>query len=83
MNQLGDPPVWDTEKLPPSLTPREREVLSWLAHGKTDREVASLIGVSEKTIHHYAENIRIKLQVRNRTHAVTRALQLKLIRLDG
>lgn len=68
--------------LHPKLTPREREILTWLAHGKTDREVAELIGLSESTIHHYVERILNKLQARNRTHAVARALQLKLIQFE-
>jgi LuxR family quorum-sensing transcriptional regulator LasR len=82
MNELGYTDLQDTEELPlhPNLTPRESEILTWLAHGKTDREIANLVGLSEKTIHHHVE--RIKLQARNRTHAVARALQLKLIRLE-
>jgi DNA-binding NarL/FixJ family response regulator len=84
MNQLVYADVQDTEELSlrPKLTPRESEILTWLAHGKTDREVASMVGLSEKTIHHHVERILNKLQARNRTHAVAIALQLKLIRFE-
>jgi DNA-binding NarL/FixJ family response regulator len=83
MNELGYTDVHDRKEFPlhPKLTPRESEILTWLAHGKTDREIANLLGLSEKTIHHHVERILDKLQARNRTHAVARALQLKLIRL--
>lgn len=59
------------------LTPREKEVLHWLAHGKTDAEIAALLGLSPRTVHKHLEHIYIKLGVETRTAAVMRALALR------
>lgn len=66
---------------PVPLTPREEEVLSQLAHGKTDRQIAAQLSLSDKTVGHHVENILAKLDARNRTHAVALALTRGLIRL--
>jgi DNA-binding NarL/FixJ family response regulator len=78
MNQFDHLDVQQTEQ----LTSRELEILTWVAHGKTDREVAELLELSEKTIHHHVEHILGKLQARNRTHAVVKGLQLSLFLLE-
>ncbi|MGA0610586.1 helix-turn-helix transcriptional regulator [Caldimonas sp. KR1-144] len=54
------------------LTPREREVLAWLAHGKTDAEIAAFLGTSPRTVHKHLEHIYVKLGVETRTAAVMR-----------
>ncbi len=59
------------------LTPRENEVLHWLAHGKTDAEIAALLGLSPRTVQKHLEHIYIKLGVETRTAAVMRALALR------
>jgi DNA-binding CsgD family transcriptional regulator len=56
------------------LTPREREVLRWLATGKTDGEIAALLSLSPRTVQKHLEHIYVKLGVETRTSAVTRAL---------
>jgi DNA-binding NarL/FixJ family response regulator len=53
----------------PSLTPREREVLSWLARGSTNRQIGSVLKVSPRTIEKYVERILAKSGVANRTMA--------------
>lgn len=55
------------------LTPRENEVLHRLAHGKTDCEIAALLGLSPRTVQKHLEHIYIKLGVETRTAAVMRA----------
>jgi DNA-binding NarL/FixJ family response regulator len=45
-------------------------------------EVAELLELSEKTIHHHVEHILGKLQARNRTQAVVKGLQLSLFLLE-
>jgi len=60
-----------------ALTPRENEVLQWLAHGKTDAEIAALLGLSPRTVHKHLEHIYVKLGVETRTAAVMRALALR------
>ncbi|MBF0326657.1 MAG: LuxR family transcriptional regulator [Alphaproteobacteria bacterium] len=64
------------------LTPREQEILSWLARGKTTWEISEILVTSEKTVVFHIENAKRKLGVFNRTHAVVKALMLGLIPLD-
>ena len=51
------------------LTTREQQILSGLSSGMTNKEIARLLKLSEKTIKHYVTNILQKLQVRNRVEA--------------
>jgi DNA-binding CsgD family transcriptional regulator len=60
-----------------ALTPRENEVLRWLAHGKTDAEIAALLGLSPRTVQKHLEHMYVKLGVETRTAAVMRALALR------
>jgi len=52
------------------LTPREGEVLSWLSKGKTNRDIAQILGLSPRTVDKHLEQIYAKLGVENRTAAV-------------
>ena len=61
-----------------ALTPREREVLQWLAGGKTDRDIGDILGISPRTVHKHLQRIYEKLGVETRTAAVVRALQLSI-----
>ncbi len=56
------------------VTLREREVLDWLAAGKTDREIAEILGMSPRTVQKHLQHIYEKLGVETRTAAVLRAL---------
>ena len=60
---------------PLGLTPREREVLAWVARGKSDAEIAALAGMSRRTVEKHLERIYTKLGVENRTAAAGRALE--------
>jgi DNA-binding NarL/FixJ family response regulator len=51
------------------LTERERAILDLVAQGKTNKEIAAVLYLSEKTVKHYMTNILQKLQVRNRVEA--------------
>ena len=51
------------------LTTREGEVLSWLRKGKTNRDIAQILGLSPRTIDKHLEQIYAKLGVENRTAA--------------
>jgi DNA-binding NarL/FixJ family response regulator len=57
------------------LTPREREVLTLLAHGCTGEEVARELSVSAETVRAHVRNSVTKLHARTRLHAVVMALQ--------
>jgi DNA-binding NarL/FixJ family response regulator len=58
------------------LTPRERDVLALLIEGKTNREIAARLYLSQGTIKSYLSSIYEKLDVSNRTEAAVAALQL-------
>lgn len=53
-----------------SLSPQERRVLSLIAEGKTNKEVGSELGLTEKTVKNYLANIFGKLSVTRRSQAV-------------
>jgi DNA-binding CsgD family transcriptional regulator len=58
------------------LTPRELEILRWVAHGKTNREIAGLLYLSSGTVRKHLENCYAKLGVHTRAGAVTRTFSL-------
>ena len=57
------------------LTPREAEVLFWVAQGKTNPEIAIITGVQLTTVKKHLESVYQKLAVDNRTAAATLALE--------
>jgi DNA-binding CsgD family transcriptional regulator len=54
------------------LTPRQLEVLRWVAAGKSDLQVAAILGMSVRTVQKHLENAYVTLGVENRTAAVSR-----------
>lgn len=56
-----------------ALTPRETEVLSWLAKGKTNRDIADILGMSPRTVNKHLEHIFEKLGVETRSAATALA----------
>jgi DNA-binding NarL/FixJ family response regulator len=56
-----------------SLTPRETEVLSWIAKGKTNRDVAEILGMSPRTVNKHLEHVYEKLGVETRAAAAALA----------
>jgi DNA-binding NarL/FixJ family response regulator len=64
------------------LTPRELEVLRFVAEGLSNAQVADRIGRTEGTVKVHLKNILQKLDVHDRTEAVTTALRRGFIRLD-
>ena len=58
------------------LTTREREVLAWVARGKTNAEIAELLWLAPSTVRKHLENVYAKLSVTTRTAAVARFLGL-------
>lgn len=63
----------------PRLSPREREVVSWLAAGKTADDIGSILSLSPRTVEYHITNAGIKLGTSNRTHTVVEAIRLKQI----
>ena len=62
-----------------ALTEREREVLSYLAQGWTNRQIADQLVLSQSTIKFHVSSLLTKLKVSSRTEAVSFALKHKLV----
>ena len=58
-----------------ALTPRETEVLSWLAKGKTNRDIGDILGMSHRTVNKHLEHIFEKLGVETRAAAAALAAE--------
>lgn len=63
------------------LTPKEMEVLTWGAHGKTSYEISIILDCSEAAINFHFGNIRRKFDVHTRTAALLKASVLGIIAL--
>ena len=64
---------------PDPLTERETEILRLMAGGFSNKEIANSLGVAEGTVKNHVSNILSKLGVRDRTRAVLKAFELKLV----
>src|SRR5713226_7473290 len=71
----GDMPAEFSSEL--GLTTREGEVLSWLSKGKTNRDIAQILGLSPRTVDKHLEQIYSKLGVENRTAAAAIAARTR------
>jgi DNA-binding NarL/FixJ family response regulator len=71
----------DEDEFAEPLTARESQVLELLAEGKSNKEIASALEVSEHTVKFHVSSIIAKLGVAGRTEAVTRGLRDGLILL--
>jgi LuxR family quorum sensing-dependent transcriptional regulator len=63
------------------LTPREREIMQWVASGKTDDEIAEILSIGTTTVTSHVENAKQKLDTFRRTYAVVQAIRLGEISL--
>lgn len=69
-----------TEKLPRGrLTPREREILQLLAEGKSNKEIAVVLGISVKTAETHRANIMLKLNIHSIADLVRYAVRNNII----
>ncbi len=69
-------------RLMPPLTERELEVIRALAQGKSDRQIANALGISEKTVRNHTSNIYRKLHIFDRTQAVIYAIREGVIDVE-
>ena len=74
-------PLPDPE-LGADLTPRERGLLALMARGMDNRGISTELRIAMPTVKFHVTNIMAKLQAGNRTTAVLKALQRKLVQLD-
>ncbi len=63
------------------LSGRETEVLQLMAHGTANKAIASALSISESTVKTHVSNIFQKLEVSQRTEAVTKAMSMGIIKL--
>ena len=66
-----------------SLSPREREVLRWLARGKSNTVIAEIMGVSRHTVDTMTRRVFEKLNVNDRTTAAIKGLGAGLLQYHG
>lgn len=72
----------DERKSQPKLTPREVQVLKLVAVGHRNKEIATLLGVSDETVPVHLKNIFSKLGVTDRTAAVNVALRRGIVHIE-
>jgi DNA-binding NarL/FixJ family response regulator len=65
------------------LSPREQHVLTMLAKGLTNKEIARVLVISQFTVRNHVNHILEKLEASDRTEAVSIALQLGIISIDS
>lgn len=65
-----------------ALTPRELEILEWMASPNTYKQIAAQLCVSEETVRSHAKNILEKMKQPNRAQAVLTAMRVGLIKLS-
>ena len=65
----------------PTLSPRQREILTWAAIGKTAWEIGEILHISDRTVEWHLQSMAHKLGTFNRTQTVTVAIRKRLIAL--
>ena len=65
-----------------NLTPRELEILQWIAKGKSNKEIGQILVITEGTIKTHVNSLLEKLNVSDRTEAVITGLRRGLIHMD-
>lgn len=63
----------------PTLAPRELSILQWMAAGKTNGEIATILDIGPPTVATYTQRLYRKLNVTDRTSAVTKGIRFGLI----
>jgi DNA-binding CsgD family transcriptional regulator len=64
-----------------TLSPRQFEVLTWAAKGKTYWETAHILGISYASVHSHINSLKLKMSAVNVTHAVARGYELGILEL--
>ena len=61
------------------ISRREYEILQWIQQGKTSKEIAQRLNITEKTVRNHAQHTLVKLGVKNRVQAVRKAVSLNIL----
>jgi len=62
----------------PMLTQREIEILDWMQEGKSNNEIADILGISHLTVKNHVQRVLHKLGASNRTQAVAKGISLSI-----
>ncbi|MFW5470923.1 response regulator [Knoellia sp. CPCC 206435] len=81
-SRLSNEPAKDSAP-GPRLTDRELEVLALVARGKANKEIATMLFISENTVKNHVRNILEKLQLHSRVEAALYAMRRNLIEPDA
>ncbi len=74
----ASPPITMRRCAPGALSERERQIMAWVAQGKTNPEIGCILRISEFTVKNHLKSIFSKLDVTNRAQAVARMSRLAL-----
>ena len=66
----------------PHLTFREHQILELVAVGCSAKQIALEINIAPRTVERHIENVRLKLNARNRAHLITQAMHLCLLVIE-
>ncbi|HHY68455.1 MAG TPA: response regulator transcription factor, partial [Alicyclobacillus sp.] len=72
---LASPAQGSAAEVAKRLTPREREILGLIARGRSNREIAEALTISENTVKNHLKNIMAKLDVKNRAQLAALAVR--------
>ena len=72
-------PRWKPQAIVACLSPKEEEILLWVAAGRSDDQIAAILSISANTVDTHLRHIFQKLEVNNRVGAVVRAIMAGLI----
>jgi len=70
-------------KLDPAITLREREILSLIAKGRANKEIAATLGIAEDTVKRHISNTLQKLGVSDRAQATAEAIRRGIVRVES
>lgn len=78
VERVGDALLLEETRPDVDLTAREREVLTWVARGKTNQEIARILWLAPSTVSKHLEHVYAKLGVKTRTAAVAHFLGIEV-----
>lgn len=75
-----DAPQGSARRPAAEVTRREAEVLRWIREGKSNADIAHILGLSPWTVKNHVQSTLKKLGAQNRAHAVSLAIAARLVR---
>ncbi|MFP5349492.1 MAG: helix-turn-helix domain-containing protein [Gammaproteobacteria bacterium] len=66
----------------PRLTPKELEILQLIYEGNSNKDISEALAISLMTVKNHTKNIYTKMQVKSRSEAIVKGIELQLVCLD-